>query len=100
MQEVIYKLHTYRNANYPIIFEYIQNKNKYQTTTHWHLELELLYIRSGTIKVHFEDECITATRGDIIIINTNKLHRIDSETYESSYYCLILDVGFCQKLGF
>lgn len=100
MQEVVYKLHTYKDANYPIIFKYIHNKNKYQVTTHWHLDIELLYIQSGTIKVHFESECVSAIRGDIIIINTNELHRIESVTQESFYYSLILDVGFCQDLGF
>ena len=47
---------------------------------HWHREIELLYIKSGSIKMQVSSHSFTAHKGDLIICDTGDIHY--SNAYE------------------
>lgn len=42
--------------------------------THWHEELELLYIRDGSMILHIDAQSFTVNKGDIIVIPPHLIH--------------------------
>ncbi len=64
---------------------------------HWHENLELLYFVDGVANVTCNTEVIQANEGDIVFINSNYLHYIESMTDYCKYHCLIVDKNFCES---
>jgi AraC-like DNA-binding protein len=53
----------------------------------------------GTINVLSDASSITAHKDEIIIINSNNVHHIQTLEDVSKYYCLIIDRKFCEDFG-
>ncbi|CAM2759859.1 AraC family transcriptional regulator [Erysipelothrix tonsillarum] len=101
MKQLHYELHYFDNPNYPIIFHFNSLiRNESEILPHWHANIELLYIVSGKAIVYIDDQTIIAKRGEIVIINSNSIHSIESQTDEVIYFCLIMDSNFCRSLNF
>lgn len=101
MNQLHYELHYFKNPNYPIIFHFnTLYKHHSEIVAHWHANIELLYIVSGKAIVVIDDETVIAQRGEIVIINSNSIHSVQSETDEVVYFCLIMDSTFCRSLNF
>ncbi|WP_429147565.1 helix-turn-helix domain-containing protein [Anaerotaenia torta] len=66
---------------------------------HWHENLEILYVLKGTIHVIADADSVTAGKDEIIVINSNNVHYIQSLADESIYYCLIIDQKFCENFN-
>jgi AraC-like DNA-binding protein len=75
--------------------------NQYESNflPHWHENIEILYIVKGTITVLSDASSITANKDEIIIINSNNVHHIQTLEDVSKYYCLIIDRKFCEDFG-
>ncbi len=95
-----YEPHTHQDPSFPIIF-HLDTMSKYQSNflPHWHENLEILYVFEGTITVLSDASSITANKDEIIIINSNNVHHIQTLESESKYYCLIIDHKFCEEFG-
>ena len=59
--------------------------------THWHKHLEILFIQSGTLAVECNSERLTASEGELVIVNSHDLHNGFSLSEDLSYYVMILD---------
>jgi AraC-like DNA-binding protein len=95
-----YEPHTHQDPSFPIIFHLdITNKSESNFLPHWHENIEILYIVEGTITVLSDASSITANRDEIIIINSNNVHHIQTLVDVSKYYCLIIDRKFCEDFG-
>lgn len=60
---------------------------------HWHREIELLYIRKGSIKMQVTDHSFTAAEGDLIICDTGDIHYSNSYEKDSCLDFLIFDTS-------
>lgn len=101
MNALRYELQTYDNHEYPLIFHYDRIiKGVNEISAHWHLNLELLFVKQGTLKVTLEDQTYFADEGSIVVINSNTVHALESESETCHYFCLILDYNYCDSLGF
>ncbi|MBP1039573.1 helix-turn-helix transcriptional regulator [Vagococcus sp. BWB3-3] len=101
MSKVFYETHFFSDPSFPIIFHYNTLLNdSFEIFPHWHLNIEMLYIMEGTASITSNGEKIIAKVGDIVVINSNHLHSIQSLTPVCSYYCLIIDHEHSQSLGF
>ncbi|CAM4203848.1 helix-turn-helix domain-containing protein [Erysipelothrix aquatica] len=101
MQQLHYELHYFKNPNYPIIFHIdTLYKQSSHIVAHWHANIELLYVVSGEAVVEIDGQPVRAKRGEIVIINSNSIHSVRSETDEVVYFCLIMDSTFCRSLNF
>lgn len=65
-----------------------------ESIANWHENIEILYFIEGSGKVLCDMQLIDAKAGDIVVINANCLHKVQSDT-TVRYYCLIIDHAFC-----
>ena len=46
---------------------------------HWHDSIELLFVLKGKVDVYIEKKGFTLQEEDVLIINSNEIHRIQSD---------------------
>lgn len=92
MNNYIYENHFHIDPNFPVIFHCdVLNKNRPNFIMHYHESIELLYFLEGRAKIICNNKLFEATSEDIIIINSNELHSIETKSNSCKYYCLIID---------
>lgn len=65
---------------------------------HWHQEIELIYIRSGSARFSINDHNFTARTGDLVIVDTGDFHYSDSSEMKNELEFLIFDPGIVSPL--
>ena len=82
----------HRDSSNPItIFHW---KNHYTIHNHWHEHIELLYFVKGYALVHCGQNMYEVNGGEIIIVNSNELHKCDYMEKDTEYYCLVISPSF------
>lgn len=56
----------------------------YQKNSHWHEDLEIIYISRGNAKIFIDGELIPAGTGQLVVINCESIHRVFLETDDIS----------------
>ncbi len=95
------EIHNFNKYDVPIIL--YPDVKKYKNVPfliNKHLDLELLFVRDGEIEMHLDDTVFCATKGDVIVANSNVLHNIIPLTESILYECIIIDRDFCTQYGF
>lgn len=92
----VYEMH--KMGNYPVIFHYDKKTPTSFTYSNWHENIEILCFDSGTATIYCGGEEICARAGDVVIIDSNMLHRVESKE-QAGYHCIIIDGGFLRKNG-
>ena len=59
-----------------------------------HIDTEFLFMVSGELKIHLDNDTFIAKEGDIVAINPNVLHNIIPLSPSVTYHCLIIDREF------
>ena len=59
--------------------------------THWHREIELIYVRSGSANFNISNKSFTAYEGDLIISDTGDIHYSNSFGMDNSLDFIIFD---------
>lgn len=95
-----YELHTYEDPSFPFIFHQT-TMSPYQSDflSHWHENIEILFVTEGEIVVMSDANIVTACKDDIVFINSNNVHHIRTNDLKSKYFCLIIDCKFCEEYG-
>ena len=65
---------------------------------HWHQEIELIYIRSGSAKISITDHSFTAHAGDLVICDSGDIHYSDSYDMDNSLDFIIFDTSIISSL--
>ena len=55
---------------------------------HFHQEIELLYVENGGFNIWLDGKAFHAEKGDLVIINSNECHKIQSSTDNCYYKCI------------
>lgn len=61
--------------------------------SHWHEHIEILYFKKGTMLIECNNNPLYINPGEIIVINSNDLHRGTNICTDLDYYCIILDAS-------
>lgn len=61
---------------------------------HCHDKLEIIYVMSGVLEVVIQNRTITASQGDILVVNSLQVHSARTGAQPVTYNCLILDYEF------
>ena len=62
---------------------------------HWHDEMELIYIESGSGLVRLNKEILRVKAGDLIIVNRGVLHGIKTDLKNILYFrSIVFDLNF------
>ena len=96
-----YEVHQLDRKKLPFIFREDEMSAGEKDFTHWHENIEILYFYRGRGTVTVDFSSTEAEAGDVVIINSEKLHMVESADTEHpvKYYCLILDSEFCLMNG-
>lgn len=65
---------------------------------HWHQEIELIYIRSGSAKISVTDHIFTAHEGDLVICDSGHIHYSNSYDMDNSLDFIIFDTSLISSL--
>lgn len=98
----------YEQLNYsgelPVIFHFDilpdVNGQCFDIYSHWHDAIEILFFKRGSAEIYSNTETVIANPGDIIVINSNSIHRINRISDTVKYYCMIIDKNYIDKMGF
>lgn len=82
----------------PVIFHTDTLTAGHNYSTNWHENMEILLFLSGRGRVYCEDAVREMQEGDIAVIGSGMLHRVESDE-GTRYHCLIPDLGFLHKNG-
>lgn len=78
-----YSQHHIRNARHP-----------FQIPVHWHEEMEIIYIKEGTLEVMVGGKKHTGSGPSVFFINPRELHFMGSADLSVSYYTLLFPLEF------
>ena len=65
---------------------------------HWHQEIELIYLRSGSARLSVNDHNFTAYAGDLVVVDSGDFHYSDSSELKNRIEFLIFDPGIVSSL--
>ena len=65
---------------------------------HWHKEIELIYVRSGTCHLSITDVNFTAHAGDLAICESGAIHYSDSHNMDNSLDFIIFDTSIISPI--
>ena len=92
----IFENHSFIDPRIPFIFHNYSLPSSYNSnqTMNWHENIELLYFRGGRATARIGGYTVKASKGDIIVVNSNLLHGVIAHS-KLEFYCLIIDRSFC-----
>jgi AraC-like DNA-binding protein len=93
-----YEMHDLNQRKLPFIFHSDVMTKETKDYTHWHENLEILCFYGGKGQVICDFTVSDVEQGDIFVINSERLHMVQSDS-EVRYYCLIVDAEFCRQNG-
>ena len=65
---------------------------------HWHKEIELIYVRSGSCRLSITDVNFTAHAGDLAVCESGQIHYSDSHHMDNSLDFIIFDTSILGSL--
>lgn len=65
---------------------------------HWHKEIELIYVRSGSCRLSITDQTFTAHAGDLAVCESGVIHYSDSHSMSNSLDFIIFDTSILSPL--
>jgi len=91
-----HEIHTLTDI--PVIFHHDKAGPINHYIANWHENVELLFFTEGEGRMICGQEITPVRAGELGVIDSHMLHRIESDT-TISYHCLIVDEGFCMQNG-
>ncbi len=74
-----------------IVNGHLSDSVTYRFLSHWHDDLEFVYVVDGTMDYHVNGKTISLQSGEMILVNSGRLHYGYSDRKEDcQYYCVIL----------
>lgn len=88
---MIYNEQTSRGTeDFPIDYHYVDESNpRYIMQHHWHRELEIIRILSGTLTLVLNNKEMTVGENDIVFVNSDIVH--GAMPHECVYECIVFD---------
>lgn len=69
-------------------------RHAFQIPVHWHEEMEIIYVKKGTLHIRINEMEYIGTDGDIYFVNPRELHLMDSFDLSIEYYTLLFPMEF------
>ena len=68
---------------------------KYEMAFHWHTNVEIIRVISGTLSITLDNCNFTAKRGDVVFVNSEIVH--GATPHECEYECLVFPLSFLKN---
>lgn len=87
------------DKRFPIYIEKQKHKNMDEIfRLHWHEHLELILMETGELSLTCNALKYHGKPGDLLIINPNDVHHLESETLNVEFYCIIFNLSMVRSL--
>ena len=87
------ELKTHGTVDFPIEIYHIDHTHpKYEMNCHYHSDIEIIRVLSGTLQITLNNQSLTAAQNDIIFVNSNTLHSAIPES--CVYECIVFNLPF------
>lgn len=97
-EQSLYVLPPIPDKRFPI---YIEDQKYYKSDeifrAHWHEHLELIFMKEGILDVICNGQSYIAKKGDLLIINPNDVHHLQSQSTFVNFYCVIFDLSLVRS---
>lgn len=93
-----YEPHIFQNPLFPFYFDKSKITPSEVGGMNWHSNIEIIYCVSGEGYVNCDTRKHPISAGDIVVINTQISHGIQTDS-QVEYYYLIIDDEFCKSNG-
>lgn len=81
--------------DYPYTQYHISNPSRaYQIPIHWHDELEIIYVRKGTLSVWIDGQEYTAIDNSVYLVSPGQLHLMGTSNLTVDYYTILFPMEF------
>lgn len=97
MGSYVYETHN-MDALLPFIFHKITLRDRMPDISNWHRNIELICCYDGEGAVNCNGNPLHLLPGEVGVVNSEVIHVCVPQS-RFSYYCLIIDSGFCQANG-
>lgn len=61
---------------------------------HWHEQLEFIFVTKGDFYMNIKNQLVKGHEGQLLCINPNEIHHVQSHSKFTEYYCVIIDPRF------
>lgn len=94
MNRHLREIKTHGTPSFPFIcYKFLEDTNKVFVSPHWHEEIEIIYIKKGTLYLTINNESFIGKENDIFIINTEELHEMHTEDNPVLYYAFLFSMS-------
>lgn len=95
MQAELKENRSHGTAEYPYTqYHIFKVESSFQFPVHWHSELELIFVRKGTLSVSIDGQNYIATSNSLCIVNPRELHFMGSYDTSVDYYTILFPLEF------
>jgi AraC-like DNA-binding protein len=84
------------NSGIPVEANYTKDFN---FLAHWHIDIELVYVCEGQIRIGINKECRTLCTGEFALFNSKDIHYYDSKDLHSTIIIIIFNPEIIRILG-
>lgn len=92
--KAFHEVRTY-NSNFMV---WHSNYDNISFLAHWHREIELIYIRSGTANISITNHNFTASEGDLVVCDSGDIHYSNYNGMDNSLDFIIFDPSIVNSL--
>ncbi len=79
----------------PFSTYHIENRGQsFQIPVHWHVELEIIYVKSGFLTVNISGENYIGKPGDAFVVSPGNLHFMGSQTGTVDYFTFLFPLKY------
>ncbi len=94
MNRQLKEMKTHGTPSYPFTYYKIEEaQSKIIVSPHWHEEMEIIYIKNGTLHLTINNQSYVGKKGDIFLINTEDLHEMHTEENDIFYYAFLFSLS-------
>ncbi len=99
MTPAVYEEHILSDPDFPAVYHIGCITRGRPVLTHWHENLEILYVLEGEAEILMDAAPVRAQAGNLVITNTNCMHSLTAVSEAFRYHCLIVSANFCSRHG-
>lgn len=95
MEQILNELEPRGTIYFPFQHYDMSNPNgTLYITAHWHDEVEILYVETGTLHLHLNGQMYVLEEGDIIFINSLYIHYMFPSDTKTHYYAYVFPLNY------
>jgi AraC-like DNA-binding protein len=99
LSPAVYEEHILSDPDFPAVYHIGCITRGKPVLTHWHENLEILYVLAGEAEILLDATPVRARPGNLVVTNMNCMHSVSAVSEAFRYHCLIVSENFCNRHG-